>query len=434
MRILAGLAILAVAAVFGLYALAWRPAIAPITAAAATSFPTGLIAQGESLAAAGNCAACHTAPGGKPFAGGYALVSNFGTIYSVNITPDPQTGIGRWSEEAFVRAMHKGVARDGSQLFPAFPYDHFNRVTAADLHALYAFLMTRTPVTASARANDLPFPLNLRILQAEWKLLNFHDDGVYTPVANKSAAWNRGAYLVEGLAHCGGCHTPRNWLGAEKRGAPTFSGFVIDGWYAPPLNRQSPAPIPWSADELYTYLRSGATVLHGSAFASMSYTIAGLSKLPDSDIHGIAEYFADINGSASASVDVKAVLAKAMAGSGEGTRDPSARGALIFQGACASCHYNSGAMPLLARPELALNTALGAKEPDNLIRVILQGVSIEGGLPGVMMPGFAHSFSDADVAHLTAWLRHSRTEQPEWPNLEARVAAIRKLDQQSALN
>ena len=192
-RVLVGLAILLLVVVAGLYAVAWRPAMAPITPPAPAVFSPQLIAQGAVLASAGYCAACHTAPGGAPYAGGYALKSPFGAIYSVNITPHPDTGIGRWSEAAFVRAMHEGVARDGTQLFPAFPYDHFSKVTDADLHALYAYFMTRAPVDMPAHRNTLPFPLNLRFLQGGYKLLFFHDRGVYGNVPGKSAAWNRGA-------------------------------------------------------------------------------------------------------------------------------------------------------------------------------------------------------------------------------------------------
>lgn len=432
MRILLGLVIVFVLGILGIYWIGWQPAIAPIEAASQHNFAPELIAQGETVAAAGDCAACHTVAGGQPLAGGYKLTTAFGSIYSVNISPDPATGIGLWSEAAFVRAMRKGVARDGTQLFPAFPYDHFDQVSDADLHALYAYLMTRKPIVATAHQNELPFPLNLRILQGGWKLINFQDRGAYTPVAGKSEAWNRGAYLVQGLGHCGACHTPRNFLGGERRTSARFAGAMIDGWYAPPLTAQSPAPIPWSADELYAYLRSGNTALHGSAFASMSYSIDGLSKLPDSDIHGIAEYLADINGSAATSVDVRALAAKAVSRSGNGTQHPTDPGALIFQGACASCHYNSGAMPSVVRPELGLNTALTAKEPDNLIRVVLQGVSADSGIGGILMPGFGGSFSDAEIAQLSAWLRRTRTDQPEWSGLEARVASIRQYDRKSA--
>ena len=424
-RVLAGLAILLIVVIAGLYAIAWRPAIAPIAPPAPTEFAPQLIAQGAVLASAGYCAACHTAPGGAPYAGGYALESPFGAIYSVNITPDPDTGIGRWSEAAFVRAMHEGVARDGSQLFPAFPYDHFSKITRADLHALYAYFMTRAPVSMPAHRNTLPFPLNLRFLQGGYKLLFFHDSGVYRNAPGKTAAWNRGAYLAQGLSHCGGCHTPRNAFFAERTGNATYGGALLDGWYAPPLTGASPAPLPWTEQELFVYLRSGATALHGTAFGSMSDSIHGLSKLPDEDIRSLAVYFADIDGAAAKHVDTGAVVAKAMATSMLANRQQEDRGAGLYLAACVSCHYNSGPTPLIVRPELALNTALTAAQPTDLIQVILHGVGVHEAVPGVMMPGFANSFSNDDLAQLVAWLRRTRTGKPPWPDLAQRIVALR---------
>ena len=220
-RLVAGFAALAVLGAAAFAALAWRPAVAPIQPPAPASFPSELVARGEILAAGGYCAACHTVKGGALNAGGYPMRSGFGTIYSTNITPDPETGIGTWSEAAFRRAMHEGVSRDGSHLFPAFPYDHFTQLTDADVAALYAYFMTRPPVPSPARANDLPFPLNMRALQAGWKLLFFRP-GRFEPVPGRDAEWNRGAYLVEGLSHCGACHTPRNAAGRRgARGRPS---------------------------------------------------------------------------------------------------------------------------------------------------------------------------------------------------------------------
>ena len=175
------------------------------------------MALGARLAAIGNCNVCHTAPGGAPFAGGLALPTPFGTIQSTNITPDPATGIGRWSETAFVRAMREGVDREGRHLYPAFPYDHFTRVTDQDNRALYAYLMTRRPIQASPPPNDLRFPFDQRILLAGWKMLYLRQ-GPLAIETDRSPEWNRGRYLVEGLGHCGACHTPRDGLGAEQRG------------------------------------------------------------------------------------------------------------------------------------------------------------------------------------------------------------------------
>ncbi len=347
------------------------------------------------------------------------------SIYSTNITPDPETGIGRWSEAAFARAMHEGVARDGSHLFPAFPFDHFTKVTDEDVKALYAYFMTRPPVRATAQSNTVPFPLNIRLLQAGWKLL-FVTDGRYQPDTTKSAEWNRGAYLAEGLSHCGACHTPRNLLGAEKS-SQAYAGAEIDGWIAPPLTDANPAPAPWSQADLFSYLRSGSSAVHGTAAGSMSPVVHdGLAKLPDSDIEAIATYFADINRSATRAVGSQAsVISKAVSTSGLGIRQEPDSDARLYVAACGSCHYNSGA-PLEVRPELALNTALTLPEPTNFIRVVLDGIGIRDGMPGVMMPGFARALSDPDIARLAAYLRRTRTELPAWTNIESQVAAIRK--------
>jgi mono/diheme cytochrome c family protein len=266
----------------GFGALAWQPAIAPVVPAPAGSFAPELVAKGEALAGGGYCAACHTAKGGQAFAGGYAMATPFGVIYSTNITPDPETGIGTWSEAAFRRAIHEGVSRDGSHLFPVFSYDHFTRLSDEDVRALYAYFMTSPPVHAPAQRNAIPFPFSIRYLQAGWKLLFFRP-GRFEPDREKSAEWNRGAYLALGLSHCGACHTPRNLLGAEKAGE-AYGGAVIRNWIAPPLTAANPAPAPWTREELYDYLRVGTSVLHGPAAGPMSPVVQGLAALPDSDI------------------------------------------------------------------------------------------------------------------------------------------------------
>src|SRR6478736_8208741 len=209
-RIVAGIvAVVLLAGAAAAFAIAWRPAIAAVEPPSPQSFDAALVKKGRDLAAIGNCNDCHTVRGGRNFAGGLAVPTPFGTIYSSNITPDAETGIGRWSEAAFRRAMQSGVNRDGRHLYPTFPYDHFTHVSDEDDRALYAYLMTRPPVHAPARANALAFPFDQRALVAGWKLL-FLRHGSYQADATKPAAWNRGAYLVEGLAHCGACHTPRN--------------------------------------------------------------------------------------------------------------------------------------------------------------------------------------------------------------------------------
>lgn len=252
-------------------ALAWAlryPAIAPIERPAAAALDKTLVETGAVLVALGDCAVCHTSAGGQPFAGGLRLDTPFGAVHSTNITPDPETGIGRWSEAAFARALREGVDREGRYLYPAFPYDHFARLSDADIKAIYANLMSRKAVKASPPQNALMFPLNFRILVAGWNLLFLPRPG-FAPDPTKDEKWNRGAYLVEGLAHCGACHTPRNFLGAVKKSAP-LAGGEAEGWHAPALNSASPAPVPWTEDALVNYLLDGWDRDHGVAGGPMT--------------------------------------------------------------------------------------------------------------------------------------------------------------------
>ena len=242
----------------GAAVLPWR-AIAPI----ARPDPSVVFRRDDrarpQLAALGDCAVCHTDAGGLANAGGRALETPFGTIYTTNITPDAETGIGAWSYPAFERAMREGIHRDGRHLYPAFPYKHFTKTSDADLQALYAYLMSQPPVRAETAADALAFPFNVRPLMAGWNAL-FHRAGRVPARRDADRSWNRGAYLVEGLGHCGACHTPRNALGAERQRA-YLAGGMAEGWDAPALTSLSHAPMPWSEDELFAYLRSGESPL-----------------------------------------------------------------------------------------------------------------------------------------------------------------------------
>jgi mono/diheme cytochrome c family protein len=320
--------------------------------------------------------------------------------------------------------MHEGVARDGSHLFPGFPYDHFSKLSDDDVKALYAYFMTRAPIKASAPPNTIPFPFNIRAFQEGWKILFFRS-GRFEAVAGKSAEWNRGAYVALGLSHCGACHTPRNLLGAEKTGE-AYAGVVIDHWIAPPLTADNPAPAPWTRDELYHYLRSGVSVLHGTAAGPMSAVVHGLAALPDADVKAIATYFADIDHADDRVASVDAAVARAMSYAPLGTGQEFDADARLYTAACASCHYNSDSAPLTVRPDLALNSALSLPDPANLIQVVLRGISAGEGMPGVVMPSFAHALSDADIARIIAYLRRTRTNLPAWPDLEKKIAASRE--------
>jgi mono/diheme cytochrome c family protein len=408
------------------FAVAWRPAIAAIEPPAPSAFDPALVKRGRELAAIGNCNDCHTVKGGGSFAGGLPVPTPFGTIYSSNITPDAQTGIGRWPVQAFRRAMRSGVNRDGQHLYPTFPYDHFTNVSDEDDAALYAFLMTRPPVQAPARANLLSFPLDQRFVIAGWKLL-FLRRGNYQPDSTKSAEWNRGAYLVEGLAHCGACHTPRNGLGAERSNA-RFAGGDVDNWQAFALNKQSPAPVPWDADALYVYLRQGFHPDHGTARGPMAEVVSNLSSVNESDVRAIAAYMADMFGAPSADDRKRgeAVLAQ--------TRSPApltldsnvnAAGASIYAAACATCHETSRALPY-GGVNLALSTALSSPDPRNAVNIVLSGIRPVEGERSPIMPGFAASMNDGQIAMLLQFLRDRFSNQPPWSGVEKIVADARE--------
>jgi mono/diheme cytochrome c family protein len=406
------------------FAITWRPAIAAIDPPAPQSFDTALVKRGRDLAAIGNCSTCHTTRGGRDFAGGLPVPTPFGTIFSSNITPEADTGIGRWPETAFRRAMRSGVARDGQHLYPTFPYDHFTNVTDEDDEALYAYLMTRLPVHAPARENQLAFPLDQRVVIAGWKLL-FLRPGSYRPEPSQSAEWNRGAYLVEGLAHCGTCHTPRNALGAERTSA-RFAGGEVDNWTAYPINAQSPAPVPWDADALFAYLRYGWHPDHGVARGPMAEVVSNLSEVPDSDVRAIATYMATVFGPPTPDRKRRGeeVLAQVKSPPVQAARSDAA-GVTIYAAACATCHGGNRPLPY-GGVNLGLSTALSSPDPRNAANIVLSGVRPVEGERSPIMPGFADSMNDAQIASLLNYLRARFSNQPAWTGIENFVAAARR--------
>ncbi len=349
----------------------------------------------------------------------------FGTIYSSNITPDPETGIGRWTEAAFRRAMQSGVNRDGQHLYPTFPYDHFTHVSDDDDRALYAYLMTRRPVRAPARENDLAFPFNQRVAVAGWKVL-FLRHGSYQPDSTQSAEWNRGAYLVEGLAHCGACHTPRNALGAEKSQA-SFAGGDVDNWHAYAINGQSSAPVPWDADALFRYLRQGWHPDHGVARGPMAEVVSNLSEVPESDIRAIAIYMASVSGAPTAERKRRGdeVLAQANSGPVQPANGGTTSGAQIYAAACAGCHATDRAPPF-GGINLALSTALTSPDARNAANIVLSGIRPTAGERSPIMPGFADSMSDGQIAALLDYLRTRFGNASPWTNTADIVRDIRR--------
>ncbi|CAE6761463.1 molybdopterin cofactor-binding domain-containing protein [Paraburkholderia haematera] len=424
-RRLGFLGVIAAGAAGWLGALALAPhAIAPITPPLASAFAPDLVARGKLLASLGNCAVCHTAHNGVPNAGGKPLDTPFGTVYSTNITPDGQTGIGTWSLDAFVRAMRQGISRDGHRLYPAFPYTSFQNTSDDDLKALYAYLMVQTPVRFRPPETKLAYPFSVRPLMAAWNGL-FLGRNTFAASATQSAQWNRGAYLVNGLGHCSACHTPRNAFGAEKTGSAFMGGGMAEGWEAPALSTLSNAPVPWNEEELFSYLRYGHAPLHGVAAGPMAPVVSDLTALPDSDIRAMATYLASLN-PLEANADPVAMArqyeqASTMTGTATGL------GARLFDGACAACHHTgSGPQLFGAHPSLALNTNLHSATPDNLIRVILDGIGSPARPELGTMPAYRDSFNDAQVAELVSYLRQQFAGgKPAWQDVTASVARIR---------
>ncbi|WP_417862689.1 c-type cytochrome [Vreelandella venusta] len=405
----------------------WKGAIAPVSRPAANLYSAETIERGRLVAAAGDCAACHTTEGGVANAGGREFETPFGTLYSTNITPDEATGIGRWSYAAFERAMRHGISRDGSHLYPAFPYTAFAKTSDADLQALYAYLMAQPPVAAEKNANALAFPFSVRSLMAGWNTL-YHDATPFQPDPMQSELYNRGAYLAEGLGHCSACHSPRNAMGAEKNGEAYFAGAFVDGWEAPPLNRLSRAPIPWSETSLYDYLRHGESELHGVASGPMAPVVAGLAELPEYDVRAIAHYVAAQMQAPTGNSDAAVADATQRVASAAVSSTGLEAGERLFEGACAACHVDSG-VPSFSRAStnLALNTNLHSDHPDNVIQSILGGVHAEH-VPGIgSMPGFADSFSNTQVADLTAYLRaRFAPEKAPWQQVKQRITELRQ--------
>jgi mono/diheme cytochrome c family protein len=408
-------AIAVIASAIAAGAIVWRPAIAAVDPPAPPSFDGALVKRGRDLAAIGNCNDCHTVRGAKDFAGGLPVPTPFGTIYSSNITPDTETGIGRWSEAAFRRAMQSGVDRDGQHLYPTFPYDHFTHVSDDDDRALYAYLMTRRAVRAPARQNDLAFPFNQRIAVAGWKLL-FLRHGTTQPDGTKSAEWNRGAYLVEGLAHCGACHTPRNALGAEKTQA-SFAGGDVDNWHAYAINGQSSAPVPWDADALFRYLRQGWHPDHGVARGPMAEVVSNLSEVPESDVRAIAIYMAGVFGAPTPEQKRRGdeVLSQASSGPAQPAKGGTTSGSQLYAAACATCHATDRAPPF-GGINLALSSALTSPDARNAANIVLSGIRPTEGERSPIMPGFADSMSDGQIAALLDYLRTRLSNAPPWTN------------------
>ena len=399
------------------------------------------IEAGRYLAIAADCMACHTAPAGKPYAGGYAIESPLGTIYATNITPSKTAGIGNYSEAQFARALREGVRADGSHLYPAMPYTSYAMLTDGDVHKLYSYFMQAVePVdTPAASQTALPFPFNVRMSMLAWNAI-FLDTKRFVPDAAKSQQINRGQYLAEGLAHCSACHTPRNFLMGEKGGS-ALAGAPLGSWHAPNITSDKVSGVGgWSDAELVQYLKTGHAEGKGQAGGAMAEAVTNsFQHLRDDDVAAIVAYLRTVppvrdNAQAQPAYSYgKAASDEATLRGANGPNEHNSlnSGAVLFSGYCASCHAASGSGSSgQDYPSLFHNTTTGARNPANLVSAILYGVERKVGDQEVLMPRFdAHSYvnplTDRQIALISNYVL-KQYGNPEVQVSEAYVAQARK--------
>jgi mono/diheme cytochrome c family protein len=381
-----------------------------VVAAAAASDPQAFdeIARGHYLVMVGDCAACHTAPGGKPFAGGRPIETPFGNLIAPNITPDRGTGIGAWSDDAFVRAMQSGISRDGGHLYPAMPFTYYTKVSRRDVLAIRAYLNTVEPVASAIKSNQLPFPFNIRASMAVWDTLYFKA-GEFAPVPGKPEAWNRGAYLVQGLGHCGACHTRKTSLGGDEP-SHALQGGRLQGWYAPDLTSDPRLGLGgWSAQDIADYLRTGHNRVAAATGPMAEVVGRSTSQMTDQDLAAIATYLKDQPAHGAASV-------KALEGD-----DPAMRtGQAIYRDACAACHGADGSGVAGLFPALKASPSAQSADPTSLIRVVLRGaqsVATNRAPTGASMPAFGWKLTDDQLASVLTYVRN------DWGNAAPAVSS-----------
>jgi len=355
------------------------------------------IARGKALAEAADCEGCHTADPAKPFAGGKRIETPFGGVYSPNLTPDRETGLGAWSDDEFVRALRYGIRRDGSRYYPAFPYPNFTRMIRDDLLAIRAWLATLTPQSNTRPPPDLYWPLNYRVVMRLWNFLFFRP-GIFEPNQQKSAEWNRGGYLVTGAAHCGACHTPKNIFGADRRGR-AFGGGRVQGWFAPRLDNAERSGLKsWSVEDIAEYLQSGRNGKSHADGPMADVVVASTSKMDDADIRAIAVYLKDLP----AGAPEPAVTAP--------PETTMTAGAAVYAHACVACHEADGSGAPRIYPPLPGNPNLQATDPSSTLRIILDGaqtVTTPRAPNAGSMPAYAKQLSDQEVADVVNYIRNS---------------------------
>ena len=391
-------------------------------ASGAANAETLLIQKGEYLARAGDCVACHTNPEGKEFAGGRPMPTPFGALYSPNITPDEETGIGQWSSDEFYRMMHSGVSRDGSLLYPAMPFASYTKVTRADSDAIYAYLMSVQPVKQKNRPHELKFPFNKRELLIGWRTLYFKE-GEFQPDPTQSEQWNRGAYLVEGLGHCSMCHTAINALGGSKE-SKEFEGGMIpnQNWYAPSLTSNREAGLgDWELKDIADLMQVGVSK-RATVYGPMAEVVYNsLQYMTDADAEAMAVYLKSLpkrDADALPTSQARLVQPSIMEG-----------GRKIYEQQCSICHGGDGKGHPPAYPPLAGNTSITMASPVNSIRMVLNG----GYAPGTKknprphgMPPFSHILDDEQVAAVVTYIRVA-WENSGAPVAPAQVPELRKL-------
>jgi mono/diheme cytochrome c family protein len=367
---------------------------------------TDPIARGRYLAEAADCRSCHTAEGGAPFAGGRPFKLPFGTLYTVNITPDKTTGIGNLTDEQFINAVRKGIGPRGGRMYPAMPYASYAYMTDADVLAIKAYLFSLAPVESKRPENTLKFPYNQRWLMAIWQGL-FKPGEAFRPIADKSPEWNRGAYLVEAMAHCGECHTPRNLLQALNN-SKKFAGGDAEGWVAYNITSDNASGIGgWSDDEIAQYLATGHAKGRGTGSGPMAEAIAlSFSKMTPGDIHAMVAYLRSVPAIATNDLPApKAAPAQADWKQSEGVAanaDP--RGAHVFAGACASCHGWTGTSPLSDRATLTGTRAINDPSAKNVAQIVLSGSKHPLPGAGIEMPSFGAAYTDEEIASVANYV------------------------------
>jgi mono/diheme cytochrome c family protein len=356
------------------------------------------IAHGKALVEAGDCASCHTADPAKPFAGGKKIDTPFGGIYSPNLTADRDTGIGGWSDADFYGALRYGIDPDGSRYYPAFPYPYFTKLTRPDIAAIRAYLATLTPFQNEAPPPELRFPLNFRVVMRAWNYL-FLRPGILEPDQSKGTDWNRGRYLVEGLGHCGACHTPKNIFGADKRGQAFAGGYVL-GWFAPRLDAAERSGLKsWGVDDIAEYLKSGRNGKSHADGLMAEVVVNSTSKMSDADVRAIAVYLKSLP----AGPPEPAVTARPPE---QGMKD----GEQIYAHYCRACHEPDGSGAPRIYPPLPANALLQSADPSSTLRVILDGaqtVTTPRAPNTGSMPSYARDLSDQQVADVTNYIRNS---------------------------